>query len=53
MHPAVIAAYMDGATVGTVKASVDRELKERLGELGPEEAAVLVFLRQQLAQEAA
>jgi len=53
VHPAVIAAYMDGATVGTVKASVDRELKERLGELGPEEAAVLVFLRQQLAQEAA
>ena len=53
VHPAIINAYMDRATVGTVKPRVDPELQEHLGDLESDEAAVLVFLRQRLAREAA
>jgi len=53
VHPAIIDAYVDRATVGTVKNEIDRELIEDLEDLEPEEAAVLVFLRQRLERQAA
>ena len=53
VHPAVLDAYLDGTALRVVKDQVDRELKESLDDFEPEEAAVLVFLRQRLAKEAA
>jgi DNA topoisomerase-1 len=48
VHPAVIDAYLDGDTVETVKQRADQELMENIGELPPEEAAVLMLLHDRL-----
>lgn len=50
VHPAVIEAYLDGSTVATVRQRADEELTESLGELPPEEAAVLMLLHERLGQ---
>jgi DNA topoisomerase-1 len=48
VHPTVLDAYLDGHTVETAKQKAAQELKEKLGDLPPEEAAVLVLLRDRL-----
>ncbi|MDQ3539782.1 MAG: DNA topoisomerase IB [Chloroflexota bacterium] len=48
VHPAVIDAYLAGDTVETVKTRVDKELTESIGDLPPEEAAVLALLHHRL-----
>ena len=48
VHPAVIDAYLDGDTVETVRQRADQELSENLGDLPPEEAAVLMLLHERL-----
>ncbi len=48
VHPAVIDAYLAGDTVATVKTRVDKELTESIGDLPPEEAAVLALLHHRL-----
>jgi len=53
VHPAVIDAYLDGTTLATIRAEVDRELRESLDDLDPEEAAILALLRQRIALQAA
>lgn len=48
VHPAVIDAYLAGDTVETVRTRVDKELTESIGDLPPEEAAVLALLHHRL-----
>ena len=50
VHPAVIDAYLAGDTVETVKTRVDKELTEAIGDLPPEEAAVLALLHHRLEE---
>lgn len=48
VHPAVIDAYLAGDTMDTVKQRADKELAENIGDLPPEEAAVLMLLHDRL-----
>jgi DNA topoisomerase I len=48
IHPHVIDAYMEGGLAETVKERARKELREKVGELPPEEAAVLAFLEKRL-----
>ena len=50
VHPEILGAYLDGSLIEQLKAEIDEELKLELDGLLPEEVAVLVFLRQRLAQ---
>jgi DNA topoisomerase-1 len=50
VHPAILDAYLDGQLVHTLRARADEQLRTSLGELRPEEAAVLAFLRERLAR---
>ena len=52
VHPAVIESYLEGATIETLKQNAEREIRESLAELRPEEAAVIGLLQQRLAREA-
>jgi DNA topoisomerase-1 len=51
VHPALIEAYLDGTMVEVLKRRAEREIRESLHGLRPEEAAVLALLRQRLARE--
>jgi DNA topoisomerase-1 len=51
VHPTVIDAYLDGDVVREVRAETEKRLGEELAALTPEEAAVLVLLRQRLVEE--
>ncbi|HEX5039003.1 MAG TPA: DNA topoisomerase IB [Candidatus Limnocylindria bacterium] len=51
VHPTVIDAYLEGDLLRQTREEADRALSERLGELRPEEAAVLALLRKRLADE--
>jgi DNA topoisomerase-1 len=51
VHPAVIDAYLDGSLLHTLTQRVKQEMAETLGELPPEEAAVLAFLQERLTRE--
>lgn len=51
VHPAVIDAYLDGASADVFRQRVEEELRGPLGDLSPEEAAVLAFLQQRLTSE--
>ena len=53
VHPAVIEAYLDGSMARALKERADEEMEQALGDLEPEEAAVLALLRSRLAREAA
>jgi DNA topoisomerase-1 len=48
VHPAVLDAYLEGATVQVLR----ERAEEVAGELPPEEAAVLAMLQDRLAREA-
>jgi DNA topoisomerase-1 len=49
VHPAVLESYVDGQTITTLKQAADRRLAGSLGRLRPEEAAVMMLLRERLA----
>jgi DNA topoisomerase-1 len=51
VHPGVIEAYLDGDVVRAARKSADRTLRDDLGRLTPQEAAVLALLRQRLRDE--
>jgi len=51
VHPRIIDAYLEGDLLRQTREDADRALTERIGELRPEEAAVLALLRQRLADE--
>jgi DNA topoisomerase I len=50
VHPEIIGSYLDGTMLATLKQRAEQEVADTLGELRPEEAAVLGLLRQRLAQ---
>jgi DNA topoisomerase I len=51
VHPEVLTSYLDGNLVLEIKSAVESELRDELGGLKPEEAAVLAMLRGRLARE--
>ena len=51
VHPEIIDAYLDGSMLETLKQVAEQEMAETLGELPPEEAAVLALLQQRLAAQ--
>ena len=53
IHPAVLDAYLDGETVETIRQRADSEIATSLSSLEPEEAAVLMLLRDRLEAIAA
>jgi DNA topoisomerase I len=52
VHPEVLNSYMDGNLVLELKSQAESELGGAIGNLKPEEAAVLAFLRGRLEKEA-
>nr|WP_234683789.1 DNA topoisomerase IB [Bradyrhizobium sp. Oc8] len=52
IHPEVLNSYMDGNLVLELKSQAESELRSAVGNLKPEEAAVLALLRGRLAEEA-
>jgi DNA topoisomerase I len=51
IHPAVIDAYLEKSLIETVREETERELREELKSLRPEEAAVLALLRKRMQRE--
>ena len=51
VHPAVLNSYLDGTMIESLRQEADREIEESLGDLKPEEAAVMGLLRNRLARE--
>lgn len=51
VHPEVLDAYLEGQLLESLKIEVERDLREELAGLNPEEAAVLAFLRDRLERE--
>ena len=49
IHPAVLESYLEGQTIATLMQSADRQLASSLKKLRPEEAAVMMLLRERLA----
>jgi DNA topoisomerase-1 len=52
VHPAIIDAYLDGATLAALLASTEGQLTDALHALQPEEAAVVALLQARLQQAA-
>jgi DNA topoisomerase-1 len=48
VHPEVIEAYLDGSMLKTLEKRAEVEMTEALGQLRPEEAAVVALLQQRL-----
>ncbi|MDB5409547.1 MAG: topoisomerase [Rhodospirillales bacterium] len=53
IHPAILDGYLDGSLSASLKARAEEELRENLAGMKPEEVAVVAFLRQRLAVDAA
>jgi DNA topoisomerase-1 len=51
IHPAVLDAYLDGSMIEALQQRTERAMDESLGDLKPEEAAVMALLRNRLARE--
>lgn len=51
VHPAVLDAYLDGASLEVLRVRTEETLQEDLHALQPEEAAVLAMLQQRLRHE--
>ncbi|MDG3005477.1 hypothetical protein PZE19_16930 [Paludisphaera sp. Pla2] len=51
VHPAVLDAYLDGSMLEALRDRTDREMTMSLGDLKPEEAAVLALVQNRLARE--
>ncbi|HJU06705.1 MAG TPA: hypothetical protein VJ692_16270 [Nitrospiraceae bacterium] len=52
IHPAVINTYLDGSLLQTLRRRVKKAMTESLGDLRPEEAAVMALLQQRLTRDA-
>jgi DNA topoisomerase-1 len=50
VHPAILDGYLDGTLRGVLRRRAERQLSENLAGLKPEEAAVMAFLHQHLAE---
>jgi DNA topoisomerase-1 len=53
IHPEIVSAYLDGALLIEVQKDIDKQLRDELETLRPEEAAVLSFLRERVARDLA
>ena len=51
VHPVILELYTSGALMNTVEKAVEKELREELAQLHPEEAAVLAILQQRLKRD--
>jgi DNA topoisomerase I len=51
VHPAVLDSYLDGSMIEPLRQRADQEMEESLGDLKPEEAAVMALLQNRLARE--
>ncbi len=51
VHPSVLDAYLDGSMIESLKRRTKEEMDESLGDLRPEEAAVMALLQNRLARE--
>lgn len=51
IHPAVVDAYLEGSMLEALRDRTAREMELSLGDLKPEEAAVLALLQNRLARE--
>lgn len=51
VHPLVVASYLEGSLLQQIKAEAEKALKEELGHLTAEEAAVLAFLRERIERD--
>ncbi len=49
VHPIVLESYLDGATIRTIRKRADEKIARDLSKLKPEEAAVMMLLRDRLA----
>jgi DNA topoisomerase-1 len=52
VHPAIFESYLDGQTVSALRQRADERLARSLSQLRPDEAAVLMFLRERLSAAA-
>jgi DNA topoisomerase I len=53
IHPEILACYLEGTLVKTLKQKINKELREDIAELRPEEAAALALLHARLDAPAA
>ena len=51
VHPEIVHSYLEGGMLIDVKAKVETELRDNLGSLKPEEAAVLTLLETRLSRD--
>jgi DNA topoisomerase-1 len=51
VHPALLDSYLDGSMVEALRQRAEQEMRESIGELKPEEAAVMALLQNRLARE--
>lgn len=50
IHPTILDSYISGQTIATLQQSTEQRLRGSLTKLRPEEAAVMMFLRERLTQ---
>jgi DNA topoisomerase-1 len=51
VHPALLDSYLDGSMIEGLRQRAEQEMQESIGELKPEEAAVMAVLQNRLARE--
>ncbi|WP_254508469.1 DNA topoisomerase IB [Anatilimnocola floriformis] len=51
VHPAIIDAYLDRSLIKTLKSRTEHELRRRISQISPEEAAVLALLQQRMERQ--
>ncbi len=51
VHPVIWETYLDGTLTQTLRQKAEREIRQSVGKLRPEEAAVLTLLQQQLREQ--
>lgn len=51
IHPTVLDAYLDGSMIESLRRRAKAEMDESLGDLRPEEPAVMALLQNRLARE--
>ena len=49
VHPAILDGYLTGQTIATIQQRADEHLRKSLSKLRPEEAAVMMLVRERLA----
>jgi DNA topoisomerase-1 len=52
IHPAILNTYLDGSLLQMLRRRIDKEMRESLSRLRPEEAAVLALLQYRMKQDA-